>query len=522
MSFNSIFKPENTLGKRLLLPIFAIGIILRLYKWNGYSFWFDEVNCLMISRGKLFVSLQSTVAIFKPPLFRFLAYFWAYIGQDEFRLRLLPFIFGILSILFTYKVAKIMFDEKTGLIASFLISLSPFHIYYSQEFTHYTLTVFLALCSIYYLVQSLEKNNIYSWLKFIFFTSLSLYANYISLLFLIAENLFFFFSYTKYKKLIKGWLLSQSAILLLYSPWLTKMSIQFSILRLDYYRPYVDWIPEGSLAYILQALKIFNAGYNANFIIQSLVLLLFFPLLLIGIFSSFKKDITKTRLLVFWIFIPMLLAIIFSRIAHSFSYRNFIFALPAYYILIALGIMKIKKYIYIPVIFYIILSGASLFNYYRNIFPYPEKFFRPGVHAKKDNRGATKYIISNFKKGDIIMHTCRSTVLPYVYYLIIFNYNNIIYPRDFIYSLVDLSINKEYLAHYDWESHFLVDREYKIAGFIKADNKRIWLIFSAWEPQQLALAPENKVKRWFDNNLKVIDYKKFTGIDVYLYEKLNN
>ena len=51
-----------------------------------------------------------------------------------------------------------------------------------------------------------------------------------------------------------------------------------------------------------------------------------------------------------------------------------------------------------------ILSAISLFNYYRNILPYPEDFYRPGVHAKKNNREVSQYIISNFQQGDFVVH----------------------------------------------------------------------------------------------------------------------
>lgn len=518
---NHRFQLEDTWVRRsLFLLILALGIILRLYQWNSYSFWYDEVNWLMTSPGKLLVSLKGAVAIFKPPLLRFLIYFWSYVGKDEFTLRLIPFVFSILSILYIYKVGKILFDEKIGLIAAFLLALSPFHIYYSQELTHYTLTTFLALCSIYYLFHSLEKNNIYSWGKFVIFTSLLLYSHYPSLFLVIAENLFFLFSYTRYKRLMKRWLLSQLTIMLLYSPWLMMIPTQF--VALSFYSNYVNWIPKGSLAYIFQTLRIFNIGYNANFIVQFFALLLFFPLLLIGIFFNFKKDAQRAKLLILWLFIPMILSIMFFIITPTFTYRNFIFTLPAYYIFIASGMIKIKRHGYLPIIFYMILAALSLFNYYRNIFPYPEEFFRPGIHAKKDNREATKYIVSNFKEGDVVIHTSSSTILPYIYYLYIFGHSDRRKGlRDFMFSLYNQPSKEERLL-YDLEPRFLVDREYKITKFIKVNNKRFWLIFSYWEPQKLALSPfmeENKVKKWFDDNLNGLEHKTFTGIDVYLYEK---
>lgn len=518
--YNLVIK--NICTKNFLLPlILGTGALLRLYKWNSYSFWLDEAGWLIMHRGKLLLSLKGTIMIFKPPLFRFLVYFWTYIGEDEFRLRLLPFFLGILAILFIYKFGKALFDEKTGLIASLLLSFSPFHIYYSQELTHHILTVILTLCSMYYLFCSLEKDDFYSWIKFVFFTSLCLYTSYIFFFMIIMQNIFFFSSYLRYKKLLKRWLSIQLVILVLYSPWLAMIPAQLSVVSLlsaDSRHAYVYWCPKGSLFHIFQALRIFNVGYNADFIVQFFASLLFFPLFLIGAVSHIKNNGQKIRLLIFWIFIPMVLSILFSGIIRTFTYRNFILALPAYYILVAAGITKLKRYRYIPILFFIVLSSLSLANYYRDIFPYPAYFYHSGVPEKIDNRAATQYIVSNFKEGDTVVHTCRQTILTYMYYRYVFGKHDISCFRNFICHLIPVNT----MGYYDWESYFLVDKEEKIRKTIETDNKRIWLVFSNWESKKLPLNPfmkENRVKKWFDERFKITDHRKFTGVDVYLYEK---
>lgn len=182
---------------KLLLPLILIaGAGLRLYRWSIYSFWHDEIGWLLICKDNLLNSLNGTITIFKPPLFKLLVFLWAYIGQDEFSLRLLPFIFGILSIIFIYKIGRILFDEKAGLIAAFLLAISPFHIYYSQELSHYTLTAFLALGSVYYLIFCLNENNARAWIKLIILNALCLYTSYISI-FLLSPKTYSFSRYSQ-------------------------------------------------------------------------------------------------------------------------------------------------------------------------------------------------------------------------------------------------------------------------------------------------------------------------------------
>ena len=505
--------------KRYIFPsILMVGTVLRLCKWNGYSFWHDEILWLMVSRKHLMVTLKENIYLLKPPLFKVLVYIWTYFGQDEFTLRLLPSIFGILSIIAIYKMGEVLFDKKVGLIAAFIIAISPFHIYYSQELTDYSLTMFLALCSMYYFVNSLEKNNIYSWINFIVFTTLSLYANYISVFLLAATIFFFLASYIKYKHLAKRWLLSELLIVLLYFPWIIRFPLQLYFISSPFL--HYDWISKGSLFHVIQALRLFNVGYNANFITQTFAALLFFPLVFIGIVSYAKKETRRIMFLTLWLFGPMILSVLFSKIVPTFSYRNFILSLPAYYILVAAGAVKLKRFFYLSLPFFITLSVLSLSNYYNNIFPYPEKFYRPGVHAKKDARVAAQCVMKNSKEGDVVVHANNSTIFPYIYYRYRLDGKDTRDFNDFIKNLYNLSLIEEHLP-FDWGSRFLLDRPGKISEFIHVDSKRMWFIFSSWEPQELASnqnLQENKIRKFLADRYKLIDHKKFTGIEVYLYD----
>lgn len=209
----------------------------------------------------------------------------------------------------------------------------------------------------------------------------------------------------------------------------------------------------------------------------------------------------------------MCLSIFFSKISPAFTYRNFIFTLPAYYLLTASGMAKLERYLWIHLFCFLVLSGSSLFNYYSNVFPYPEEFYRPGVHAKKDNRGATKYITDNFKEGDIVVHTCSSTAFPYVYYFFVLNSKNISEIKEYMLK------NKDY-PFYQWQSSLVIKNEREISKFIK-DHNRLWLILSFWEPKALDLYPSiegNKIKEKLNSNFIMLECREFEGIKVYLYK----
>jgi hypothetical protein len=507
------------------LFILSTGAALRLYKWTSYGFWFDETQWLLrffLPRRDFLDLLTNSIWLAKPPFFRLLLYFWRFIGSDEFTLRMLPFIFGVLSILFIYKIGKILFEEKTALIAAFLIAISPFHIYYSQELTHYTLTLFLILGSAYYFLLYLQRWKIVTWLIFIFITELALYTNYICVFFVIFENIFFFLCLKQYKKLWKGWVIAQLALLLLYAPWIFVLPQQFYILTL--FPNFYDWIPQGSFAHTLQTFRIFNSGYNSGFIVNLLAALVFFSFLLSGIIYNFRTNIQRTKFLLMWLCVPIILSISLSAISRTFTYRNLIIILPAYYFLVASGIAaRNKKVICAALICITVLSCFPLVNYYRNIYPYPEEFYRPGVHPKKESRQAARYIIKNFKNNDVVICTCADVASVYIYYLLSSSQQKQETARikGIFYNLIKDFPKKNNSTFVPWYSPFVINGPAELPLFINDDTKRVWFVISDWEPR--VLMPEDyknwdKINDLINSRFTLREYREFTGVEIYLYE----
>lgn len=281
----------------------------------------------------------------------------------------------------------------------------------------------------------------------------------------------------------------------------------------------MGWVPKASGVFILQALRLFNAGYNAGPATQLCASLLFFSILLGGLLINLRKHTEKLWLLIAWLFLPMLLSVLLSGIISTFTYRNFIICLPAYYLLLAFFIAKLKKYAILPLVFYVAIASFSLVNYYKNTFLYPEDIYHFGIPEKRDNRTAANYIAANFKEGDVVLHTFRHTILPYIYYHYAFNHDADGFNE---FSRHANTLIKENEA-LDFCANSLVDKEVKIKEFAERSGcRRIWLVFSAWERQKLAEFPameENKVKQWLKNNWREAGHKAFSGIDIYLYER---
>jgi mannosyltransferase len=121
----------------LTLVAFALRF-LRLGKWSLDS---DEVFLL---RDSLNPSLNNA-----RPLLYYLNHYVVspLIPLDEFGLRVLPAIFGVLGIPVFYLVARRAVGTRAALFGALLLTFSPLHLYYSQ-FARYWSLVFM-LCAVY-------------------------------------------------------------------------------------------------------------------------------------------------------------------------------------------------------------------------------------------------------------------------------------------------------------------------------------------------------------------------------------
>ena len=142
----------RTANISLLLLITIIGIILRFYKLGYQSFWLDEVHSIYTARGEIY-------NIGHPPLsFIILRVFLETLGTNEFTARLPACLFGIATIPLVHLLGKQLFNEKSGLIASFIIALSPWYIRWSQEARMYTQLTGFTVLTLYFFYQATQKN----------------------------------------------------------------------------------------------------------------------------------------------------------------------------------------------------------------------------------------------------------------------------------------------------------------------------------------------------------------------------
>ncbi len=181
--------------------IVLLGFFLRLYQIGRDSFWADETaQAFAISEPTIplmFKSIRSEVMMM--PLDFFVGRGVAQtLGTTEGLLRGPSLLWGTLSILVLFFLARHVTNARTALLASFLLSISTIYIRYSQEFRPYASLLFFTLLSTYLLFKAIQLDRFWNWLLFFVVTLVGIYFHiYVYLVVVIGYSILFFRFLTK-------------------------------------------------------------------------------------------------------------------------------------------------------------------------------------------------------------------------------------------------------------------------------------------------------------------------------------
>ena len=342
----------------MIYLITFIGLVLRLFQSNQ-SFWLDEGASIMAARvpmAQFFINLQSD---FHPPLYYLFLKFWLPIaGNTEWLLRLPDILIGSSCIFLVYLLGKYLFGKssKIPLLMALFLALNPFHIYYTQELRMYNLSTFFVLLS----WIALLKN------KFVFvgITNLfSLFTFYGTGFNFISQGLFIILN----KKInLRKYLISFIPTMIGFVFWWPIFSAQLkngSFLR--------DALPgwdilSGSAtlkSLLLIPIKFIIGRVNLDpqslyFAVGGFLLLIFSALILLSLKN--KKSIS----LWFFFLTPVILATLISFKTPILGYWRYLYLLPAFVSLLAIGIQELPRtlrYLAISIVCFIFLSANLYF-----------------------------------------------------------------------------------------------------------------------------------------------------------------
>ncbi len=349
------------------LTVFTlIGAFLRFKNLTFQSLWGDE----LVSVQTVLVGLKNIIARSKyigdnPPVHNILLFLWTNIfGDNDFSFRALSALAGVGGLVAIYFLGKEIFSKNAGLYASAILSMTTFHIYYSQEARPYSLVCLLGILSYLFLVKQIKAPSIRHSILYILSTALLIYTHYFGLFLVVSQFIFLLFILPGLrikKSFMKFQIPSFGCLGILYIPWLP------TLLRMTQKQEY--WTAKPNTDFFINYFR----TYLGN---ESFLIVLFSLLLIIFLIKRPQSNqfVQNKILFLTWIFF-----VLFIPYFRSFNNpaplvdRYTILIIPAIILMAASAIESFKEktvqVFFVSVI--VLMFGINLFytngNYYEKI-----------------------------------------------------------------------------------------------------------------------------------------------------------
>jgi uncharacterized membrane protein len=468
---------ETKTSFKLLLFILLLGSFLRFYHLSNLDIWEDEAYQInLISKNSVLELInlndfdpgtpQTYIILFK---FQTIA-----LGVNESAVRVISAIAGILSIFIMFKIGKFVLNENFALIASFLLSISPMHIYYSQNARPYSCFFLISLLALYFLIRFFSELKKTDLIFCIIFSIASCYIHYFGLFLILFECLIFFilFKFSKINLLDLifinlGVIITIIPTILLFLITKGKSDVTrtfFNPLEIIY-SFLVFVIGETGFIFKLDSLM---EGLIRNSLYLSIVVLLFLYLVYSAINYIMKQcnnlflRFNLSLILGYFLFVFFLVVLI-SFYKPMFRPRYLISLLAPFIIFLSLGIYgsieSKKKFLFYGLIIGVVfVSFSSLYTLYFNF-------------EREPWRKISDYVATNEKSKEVILGT-EGLAFKYYYKgnLTLINY---------------------------WQNYAFINRSYQ----------GVWLIYANYN--QGDSSQKKSLKKFLDENFQMIDAKEF-------------
>lgn len=529
--------------------IAVLAFLLRRYHLGVESLWFDEADIVAQARQPLSTLIESfTKAGENGPLYTLMLHYWlAFEGNVPGAVRLINLLFGSayeahvrgLSMLFGTVAIPVMFafarrlgGVTLGLISAGLLAINPFHLWYSQDAKMYSLLVLMTLLTSLLYLRAIERNSIAAWAAYVVATWVMLTTHSLASLVLLAQIIVVPLVWKRTTGIpnenpdrrtttatnpqsryplgernpqsAQRWFWAIFIILVPIFPvvWLRVAAIVTGTVETG------NWYTSTGLLDILLTISVkFAVNQVDPAIPWELIGAVTMGLVAgVGVWALTAKGkgrrtkdestepTRKSTVLLFalWI-VPILVFWVMTLFLPLFHPRYLIMSLPAYLVLVALGLIALRRInvalVSVAAGLLGLATGAALLSINYSTTP-----------QKEDWRGAMVYVQDHIR--------LRDTIVAFPGYLE--SAVRLYYkpggpgqvpdrPIETVHNLKTSNYGEREMSD---ELHRIVDCK-----------ERAWLIISPVREAQED--PQHKVLQWFQSNWLTFDTKEFNGVTVY-------
>ena len=377
----------------ILIICLLLGFALRFYTFDKKSLWIDEIHTFNDSRDDIPNQLKyykENPTYLHPPLFFILTHSFYPFTKPERDLRIIPLIFGILSIPMIYFLSR-QFSPNIAIPCTLSLTFMTYHIYLSQNGRPYSLIMFVGMAGLYFFMRHLHTLERRYLIPAAFFFATLFYVSYSSIQFIVLSQILWFYRPREDNKkpTLFPFLILNGIIFILCLPWLLFVVLNY------HGQPVMD-------PFTLQDIGSFSAIIHGilNDWVPHLPLMIISTLLLI-LFPFFSKNRSNALILLGVFILPVGGLYLYCKLLNVTQFitsRYFINFLPLFFIALFLSLdaieprfEKLKKLMRLNLLFVILFIASNLLIlplYYRS--------------EKQDFRGLVNFLNSQLRGEDKI------------------------------------------------------------------------------------------------------------------------
>jgi mannosyltransferase len=321
----------------VFVALILLSLGLRVWGLHAQSIWRDEADSLRFAGDPVLLAEMFTTPGHNAPAYYLMLRVWSgMVGDGIVAARLFSALWGVLAVALLYVVGRRLFDRRVATVAALFAGCSPYLIWYSQEARTYMPLLAVVLLALWLLLVGLQDGRRWALAGFLLAASLSLYLHVVAALMLPV--------YALAAVLLARagrwrWLL-WAAPALLALPLLPLLGWQLPLLFSPFRTGHAVVAPAEAAAGLLLAL---NGGAGGQLGLWWTLPGIF--LALVGAASPWLAGGNGRRrahpLVVAWLLLPVAGLLLVSLGMPVFSERYIIFVAPAYYLLVALGLVTL-------------------------------------------------------------------------------------------------------------------------------------------------------------------------------------
>jgi len=488
----------------ILMLCLVIGFALRFYTFDRKSLWLDEIYTFQDSRDGFKGQLEfykENPTFLQAPLFFVLTHQFYPFTKPERDLRIIPMVFGTLSILLFYFLSR-SFSPAIALPCTLSLTFMTYHISLSQDGRSYSLLMFLGMAGLYFFIKHLQTSKKGYLVVVALFFSLLFYTSYSSIPFIVFSQVLWFYrpSEDQSSPRFSSFLILNGLILLFCLPWLLFLATHlrgqpliaplhtedpgsiWSIL----YRVLQDWVPN-SLLTIISVILFMLLPFFSIFRRNALVLLAVFVLPIVGLYLfcrlfNFTHFVTSRYLINF---LPLFLVTLYLSLGA-----------------VEMKFERLKRFLRLRLAFLILFIASNMIIlplYYHS--------------EKQDFRGLVRYLMVHLQEDDKIIVGTR------IYF------NGLLH-----YFGIHALKNREYMLHYrnvsENEVEYFISLAYGGKKFTIshsrtywtryiAERNRVWFVLDKKTAEEIQENYPFTLKGYFDGSF--LNHIRFpTDVSMYL------